>query len=436
MFIGNKFLNTRGGLKIYMQRKDNKNRVLHTGEYQVKRNGNLIYMYKYTGRDRKPHYVYSPRLTRSDAMPEGARDKTALRDKVNRIKRDLNNRLIPCGGGNTVLKLVEKYVSQRNNVKENTKKGYNSVVNRLKKCSFGKMRIEEVLTSDAKEWLRQLQEKEGLSYSTICSIKGVLKPAFQMAVGDALIYINPFNFNVTDVIINNSNAVEAITPVQQKSLLDFIKNDRHYSKYYEGIYILFNTGLRISEFAGLTISDINFNEGYITVNKQLQRRTVEDTSKKNGKRTEYYIEQTKTKHGNRKVPMNDGVKQCFKIIIQRCKENKIQKIIDGYHGFLYFNTKNMPLLAMDWEHYFQNICKRYNKEHKGEDLKVTPHVCRHTFATNMAMAMAESGQNGQTGAKLLQEIMGHSDFSTTYNTYVHPSYGYIAEAMKKYVPVI
>lgn len=40
----------------------------------------------------------------------------------------------------------------------------------------------------------------------------------------------------------------------------FIKDDKHFSKYYEAIYILFNTRLHISEFCGLTIHGIDFKE--------------------------------------------------------------------------------------------------------------------------------------------------------------------------------
>ena len=40
-----------------------------------------------------------------------------------------------------------------------------------------------------------------------------------------------------------------------------------------------------------------------------------------------------------------------------------------------------------------------------------PHVCRHTYCTNMA----KSGMN----PKALQYLMGHSDISVTLNTYTH-----------------
>ncbi len=146
-------------------------------------------------------------------------------------------------------------------------------------------------------------------YSSIHSIRGVLRPAFQMAVDDNLIRKNPFGFELATVIVNDSVTREAITRKQQRALLKFIQEDKHYCRYYDAIYILFHTGLRISEFCGLTIRDIEF------------------------------------------------------------EMHRIQ----------------MP--------------------------KVTPHVCRHTFCSNMA----KSGMNPKT----LQYIMGHSDISVTLNTYTH-----------------
>ena len=46
---------------------------------------------------------------------------------------------------------------------------------------------------------------------------------------------------------------EAITKDQMRKFLKFVHDDNVYCKYYEVFYILFHTGLRISEFCGLTI---------------------------------------------------------------------------------------------------------------------------------------------------------------------------------------
>lgn len=129
---------------------------------------------------------------------------------------------------------------------------------------------------------------------------------------------------------------------------------------------------------------------------------------------EYTIESTKTSSGIRYVPMTTEVKECFKRIIENRKNPKIEPMIDGYVGFLFLDKNNMPMVALHWEKYFQHICKKYNSIYKAQMPKITPHVCRHTFCSNMA----KSGMNPKT----LQYIMGHSDIGVTLNTYTHVQY--------------
>ena len=63
-----------------------------------------------------------------------------------------------------------------------------------------------------------------------------------------------------EVVVNDSVTREVISRAEERKFLRFVKEDSHFCRYYEGIYILFKTGLRISEFCGLTISDIDFKE--------------------------------------------------------------------------------------------------------------------------------------------------------------------------------
>ena len=101
----------------------------------------------------------------------------------------------------TVLELVEKYVSLKIGVRQSTYAGYKTVINLLKKDDFGKKRIDKVKLSDAKAWLIKLQRVDGKGYSSIHTIRGVLRPAFQMAEEDDLIRKNPFGFELVNVIV-------------------------------------------------------------------------------------------------------------------------------------------------------------------------------------------------------------------------------------------
>ena len=327
-------------------RRDNKNRKLLTGESQDK---DGRYRYKYNDAFGNRKSVYSWRLTESDPYPKGKRRDISLREKEKNIHKSLDDGVSPNGGNMTVLELVQKYINQKRGVKHNTQANYNFVINVIKKEAFGAKRIDKVKLSDAKEWLIKLQD-DGRGYTSIHSIRGVVRPAFQLAVDDDLIHKNPFEFQLATVVVNDSVTREAITRKQERDFLKFIKEDKHFCQYYDAIYILFNTGLRISEFVGLTISDIEFENHRIKVDHQSQRK----------RNMEYVIETPKTEKGERYVPMKDDVAECFRRIIENRKKPKVEPMIDGYVGFLCLDKNEMPMVALHWEKYFQHIREKYN----------------------------------------------------------------------------
>ena len=380
------------------KRRDNRGRILHNGESQ-RQDGRYAYKYKDLNGEYK--FVYSWRLDKNDRTPAGRARDLSLREKERQIQQDLFKKIVPNGGDLTVLALVEKYLSLKVNVRHNTQANYNFVLNIIKKEDFGKLRIDKVKQSDAKAWLIKMQKVDGRGYSSIHSIRGVVRPAFEMALQDDLIHKNPFQFELATVVVNDSVTRDAITRAQERAFLKFIQEDKCYSKYYDGIFILFNTGLRVSEFCGLTISDIDFKKKRIRVDHQLQRAHT----------MEYIIEDTKTKSGERFVPMSPEVMACFRRIIANRKKPAKEPMVDGYTGFLFLDKNEMPMVALHWEHYFKHIRTKYNKIYKIQLPKITPHVCRHTFCSNMA----KSGMNPKT----LQYIMGHSDIGITLGTYTH-----------------
>ena len=391
------------------KRRDNRNRVLRFGESQ-RPDGR--YQFKYQDNDGKVKFVYSWRLDKNDRTPAGKKHELSLREKEKQVEHDLFDHIIANGGNLTVLELVEKYISLKTGVRHNTEANYKFVTNIIAKEDFGKKRIDRVHLSDAKAWLIKLQ-KDGRGYSSIHTVRGVVRPAFQMAVDDDLIRKNPFNFELASVIVNDSVTREAINRKQEREFLRFIQEDKHFCKYYDGIYILFNTGLRISEFCGLTVKDIDFKEMRINVDHQLQRK----------RNMEYVVEDTKTSSGNRFVPMTQEVAECFRRILANRRKPKVEPMVDGYTGFLFLDKNEMPMVALHWEKYFQHILEKYNSIYKVQMPKITPHVCRHTFCSKMA----KSGMNPKT----LQYIMGHADISVTLNTYSHVGFEDAREELKR-----
>ena len=390
-------------------RKDNRGRKLRPGESQRK---DGRYMYKYSDALGQTHYAYSRRLLKSDPSPNGKKDGPSLREIEQQIQENLKAGLLGNSSNMTVSELVDRYLAQKLGVRENTKTGYRFVTNVLRKEPFGRMMIDKVRISDAKLWLIKLQ-RDGRGYSSIHAIRGVLRPAFQMAMDDDLILKNPFAFELTTVIVNDSVTRVSLTEKQEKAFLEFVRNDSHFSRYYDGIFLLFKTGMRISEFCGLTLKDIDFAKRRITVDHQLQRSRLMN----------YYIEEPKTSSGRRVLPMTNEVYQCCKRIVENRKTPRVEPMVDGRVGFLYLDMNDRPMVALHWQQYFKRIREKYDEAGGAPMPIVTPHVCRHTFCSNMA----KSGMN----LKTLQYLMGHSDVGITLNTYTHVDLEDVIEDMRK-----
>lgn len=381
------------------KRKDAKGRVLRAGESQRK---DLIYQYRYTDIRGKRQTIYSS-------------DLKELREKEKEIQRHLNDGIDYAAGQATVIALLERYIGLKQGVRYNTRVGYNFVLNLVKQEDFGYRQIGSIKVSDAQQWIIKLH-KDGRGYSTITSVRGVVKPAFQMACNEDIIRRNPFDFKLVDVVPNDSKKRGAMTEEQQGLWMTFIREDKTYAKYYDEFVVLLGTGMRVSEFCGLTMNDLDFESRRIRVDHQLVRE-------RSGK---YYVEKTKTACGVRYIPMTDDVYQSLKNILACRKKVKVETIVDGYSGFILLDKDSKPKVALHIENEMRWAMKKYGKLHPDQPLpNITPHVFRHTFCTNMA--------NAGMDVKTLQYLMGHSDVGVTLNIYTHASYDRAAEQMAKLV---
>lgn len=381
------------------RRKDSKGRVLRAGESQRK---DLIYQYRYKD-------VLGKRQTIYDA------DLKGLREKEQKIQKQLDEGVNYAAGSITVIGLLERYIRLKQGVRYNTRVGYNYVLNLIKKEDFGYRMIRDIKMSDAQLWMIKLHE-DGKGYSTLTSVRGVVKPAFQMAYNEEIIRRNPFDFKLTDVVPNDSKKRIAMTAEQQEIWMNFIRTDKTYRKYYDEFVVLLETGMRVSEFCGLTKSDLDFANRKIRVDHQLVRE-------RGGR---YYVEKTKTECGCRFIPMTDNVYRSLKAIVDKRPKLKTEMVIDGYSGFLLIDKDEHPKVALHIENEMCWAMKKYAKLHPDKPLPhITPHVFHHTFCTNMA--------NAGMDIKSLQYVMGHSEVGVTLNVYTHANYDRAAEQMAKII---
>ncbi|MDD3338134.1 MAG: site-specific integrase [Lachnospiraceae bacterium] len=368
------------------KKKDNRGRVLWTGESQ--RKSDLIYQYRYTDENHNRRYIYNADLDVLRKMEE-----TIVKKKesgLNLAKPKL-----------TVNELVDSYLATKQGVRYNTKKGYATIRRHIKESGFGDRRINEIKVSDAKFFLTELQAN-GIGYSTITSIRGVIKPAFQMAFEDDIISRNPFLFGLKGVVNNTTKERKALTIEQQALLLEFFRTDKTYKKYYDDLVVLLGTGLRVSEFCGLTLKDIDLENCSIDVNKQLHRT----------REGEYYVEKTKTKSGCRVLPITSDVRAALEHLVAKRKKFPAGESIDGFNNFIGIDKNKNPKVALHYENELRWALKKFRKKYlELEEFNVTPHVLRHTFCTNCE----SSGMD----IKSVQYLMGHSDARITADVYSH-----------------
>ena len=392
------------------KRRDNKNRILRTGESQRK---DGRYVYKYIDAFGKPQFVYAWKLVPTDRTPAGKREDISLREKEQEIQQDRNDGINTAGKKMTVYELFKKYLKQQRNSRLSTQTTYGYLLDYLSRDKFGARSIDTVKISDVKAWLLELKDN-GLAYSTVLFYKRALKPAFKMALHDDCIRKNPFDFSLSSVMKNDTQSRQALTQEQEEKLLAFVQSDVCYRKHYDEIIILLRTGLRISEFCGLTVKDLDFTNRIINIDHQLIKLS----------KIGYVIQPPKSENGIRQIPMSDEVYQSFKNILKRHRKNTSFEV-DGYKDFLFINRNGNPNVAVNYEAMFRQIVKKYNSTHEEQLPRITPHVMRHTFCTRLANA----GMN----PKALQYVMGHSNITITLNLYAHASLETVKAELQRFV---
>lgn len=377
------------------RRKDSQGRVLKSGETQ---RPNGTYMYRYYDVRNKRRCVYGKTLTE-------------LRKKEMSLQKDIADEIDISAGEMSVAQLVQLYFSLKRGLSPNSMRAYSTNVKYIQESYFGKYKINQVKLSHAKKFYVDLHD-QGMKRNTIIGYHSILRPAFEMAVDDDMIRKNPFKFQVADLLPNDAEVRVALTPKQQEEYLRFIREAGN-EQYYDEIVILLETGLRVSELYGLTIADLDFERRRIHIDHQLCRTAEEP----------YFVKGPKTSSGFRYIPMTDTAYYTFKRVIQNRASVKVERMINGYSGFLFLDKNGFPKVAMNLEGYMRRMQNKY-KEIMGKTFpRVTPHVLRHTFCTNM--------QRAGIDVKSLQYLMGHSNVSVTLDIYTHTDFGSVEEAFLK-----
>lgn len=362
------------------------------------------YEYHYKDCFGKARVISSYRLEMTDQLPKGKRSSKSLREKEAEINAYLENNIDVDGAKLTLLEVVNRYLNflyNRKKLAHNTKVGYNVTVNTLKQYKLGYMEIGKIRPEHCEEWLADMKKKyRGSSIQTQISL---IKRTFEYALDYDYVAKNPFRRITTDR--SDSKKMKALSVEDMNRFLNFCLNDTHSSHCYDMLYVLFWSGLRASELCGLTLDNIDMDNRMIVVDKQLQ--CVNHT---------HVVLPTKTMNGKRIIPMTDGVYESFQRIIKnRYLKGDIEPVCfdeqgNAYEGFVFLATRSRRTIVRGHvEEYLQNCIKRFNNANPDNPIrKFEPHICRHTFATNMQYLPP----------KTLQYILGHGNIATTMDNYV------------------
>ena len=362
------------------------------------------YEYHYKDCFGKARVISSYRLEMTDQLPKGKRSSKSLREKEAEINAYLENNIDVDGAKLTLLEVVDRYLNflyNRKKLAHNTKVGYNVTVNTLKQYKLGYMEIGKIRPEHCEEWLADMKKKyRGSSIQTQISL---IKRTFEYALDYDYVAKNPFRRITTDR--SDSKKMKALSVEDMNRFLNFCLNDTHSSHCYDMLYVLFWSGLRESELCGLTLDNIDMDNRMIVVDKQLQ--CVNHT---------HVVLPTKTMNGKRIIPMTDGVYESFQRIIKnRYLKGDIEPVCfdeqgNAYEGFVFLATRSRRTIVRGHvEEYLRNCIKRFNNANPDNPIrKFEPHICRHTFATNMQYLPP----------KTLQYILGHGNIATTMDNYV------------------
>jgi len=233
------------------------------------------------------------------------------------------------------------------------------------------------------------KKNNGYATGTIKILYGIISGSFKHAIKWGFINSNP----MSNISLPKDHKQKDIT-ILSKEEINSIYNRFKNTKYALPFLISLNTGMRLSEVCGLTWDKINFKNHTIYITQVIQYQ--------NG---EWLLTTPKTKSSNRAILMSDYLYE----LLSDYEEMQIhysELYKDYYHtsDFVCTNKFGVPVNTNSIQ-YFSSVIK------KELGIKFKFHYLRHTFATNMLLLGIHP--------KIVQEMLGHSNISTTLDIYSH-----------------
>lgn len=406
------------------RRKDTRGRNLRDGEDQMT---DGRYRFRYYDMSGKRQAVYSWRLVPTDKAPAGKRAALSLREKEENIQRDTRDGIDGRTAAQITLNdIFTLYMAGKHELKQSTRTNYNYMYKKYVSENIGMKKIDNIKFSDIKAFYNSLIREKSFKPNSMEIINTILHPVFTLAVRDGYIRTNPTDGAMAE--IKKSHNWEkpkrhALTVEEQEAFIKYISESDIYCHWLPLFTVFLGTGCRVGEIIGLRWKDCDFEAGTISINHNLIYRQQDNGI------CEMHITTPKTAAGCRTVPM---LREVRKALLQE-KQKQMQEgfnttEIDGYNGFIFTNR-------MGYVHNPQTINRAIDRiriaanteeEKKAAAEHREPLVIRHFSVHNLRHTFCTRFCENETNIKVIQEIMGHSDISTTMNVYAEAT-----EAKKK-----
>lgn len=291
-------------------------------------------------------------------------------------------------------------VYKEKSIRPNTKREYSHIYYKNISPYLGSRQINSLVKSDI-QLLVDRAHDDHYEYERQSKIKVILTDMMQRAVEDNLVINNP----VKGIKIRSEKVVKAksLTLDEQNTFFDYCRNT-----FYDNLFnVAINTGLRPGELFALTIDDIDFENGFIDVNKTLvYQKYLTDIRK------EFHTEPPKTKQSYRKVPINSVCREYLE------RQIELKKIVSTkrpkqQNDYLFVSKFNTPLNSQMYIDAINAIIREINLKRSFEEQfqHFSGHTFRHTFATRCFEAGIEP--------KVVQHYLGHASLKMTMDLYTH-----------------
>lgn len=291
-------------------------------------------------------------------------------------------------------------IYKEKSVRPNTLREYTHIYNKNISPFIGNRNINSLVKSDIQRIIT-LAHTNGYGYERQNKIKVILSDMMARALEDNLISKNPvLGANVID---KKESKAESLTLEEQNIFFEYCKNT-----FYDNMFnVAVNTGMRPGELFALTESDIDFENGFIDVNKTLvYQKYLTDTRKT------FHLEEPKTKQSYRKVPINSVCKIYLERQIQQ-KAIVSSKRPKEQNDFLFTTKYNTPINSVIYADAIHAVIREINLLRPNNDLfkNFSGHTFRHTFATRCF--------EHEIDPKVVQSYLGHASVKMTLDLYTH-----------------